>query len=160
MRILYLEVLMQLLYGNRKGDNEAPSPQPKAGVGAPSSIFVLPKPSHTLPTPCRQPEVWGGKRTREESLPRTMYSSSRTTKFALVTESLKSSAQQQLETGQRRLPAPPNTLPSHPPASVSDLPIIFPSSSGRGNTYRILEFLIVFTIISPCPPFFFCNRTR
>lgn len=25
-------------------------------------------------------------------------------------------------------------------------------------TYRILEFLIVFSVISPRPPFFFCNK--
>lgn len=30
----------------------------------------------------------------------------------------------------------------------------------KSITYSILEFFIVFTVISPCPPLFFCNRMR
>lgn len=33
------------------------------------------------------------------------------------------------------------------------------SERAVGATHRILEFLIVFSVIGPCPPFFFCNGT-
>lgn len=57
--------------------------------------------------------------------------------------------------------SPAQHSPVPPPASCT-----FPlSSSGGGSerwsraTHRVLEFLIVFAVIGPCPPFFFCNGT-
>lgn len=119
-----------------------PSPQ-LSQAGAASSFFIPHKPS--AHAPLAAPQVWHREEEEErKSLSRPMY-------FASVRAGKFSPAD-----GNWPKPFPCLTQVPFPRPQL----LIFFPSSGRGNTYRVLELLVVFTVISPRPPLFFCNRTR
>lgn len=85
---------------------------------------------------------------------------------SLTGQGMKNSAEQQMTSGKEAaFPSPkhpPSSQPSTPTQDGQDAPVLPDPGRGHrwsGASHRILEFLIVFSVIGPRPPFFFCKRT-
>lgn len=97
--MLYLEVLMQLLYGSRRGENEGGTLHPNlVSLGLPLPSLYFPNLLHTLP--CQHPRCGTGKRRRKGKVSPGQ--------CILLQRELETLAQQ-LEIGQSRFPASPKS---------------------------------------------------
>lgn len=85
---------------------------------------------------------------------------------SLTGQGMKNSAEQQMKSAEEpAFPSPkhPPTVSPPPPPGTDRMHLSLLPDPGRGRrrsgaSHRILEFLIVFSVIGPCPPFFFCKR--
>lgn len=129
---------------------QPPTPTQKQTQGASSST-----PPQTSVPKSRHPQVWEGKEQKRRESPRVTVTSS------LTGEGMKHSAV--ADGVVRTLPSPSPALSRHP-TKGAPAPFPFPAQEKGLNgwsraTHRVLEFLIVFSVIGPRPPFFFCNGT-